>query len=95
MKGRSIEGSSSLGTRWCMTERLWQIYRINMSEMQTKQTGPAMTAASSTGPRLEESFTGEEPKSGKGRREYGEWERHKHTRKGGGERREREKSPLT
>lgn len=65
MKGRSIEGSSSLGTRWCMTVRLWQMYRINMSEMQTKQTGPAMTAANSTGPRLEENFPGAGPKSKK------------------------------
>lgn len=27
-----------------------------MSEMQTKQTGPAMTAASSTGPRPDDGF---------------------------------------
>lgn len=63
MKGRSIEGSSSLGTRWCMTVRLWQMYRINMSEMQTKQTGPAMTAANSTGPRLGGGFPVTGPKS--------------------------------
>lgn len=35
--------------------------------MQTKQTGPAMTAANSTGPKLEGSFLGRGPRSGMGR----------------------------
>lgn len=61
MKGRSRDGSSSFGTRWWMTVRLWQIQTISISAMQTKQTGPAMTAASSTGPRPGDCFSEKGP----------------------------------